>query len=100
RSAESYTPSLHDALPIWGMRLLERPRPRVDDAVLRELSVPGERLRRVPRLHHELVVLAVPAARLDRSDPLVDVGVVAEADGKARSEEHTSELQSPDHLVC
>src|SRR5258708_18729939 len=27
-------------------------------------------------------------------------GVQAQVDGNTRSEEHTSELQSPDHLVC
>src|SRR5258708_29152155 len=37
--------------------------------------------------------------------PLIDpavcaAGVVTVTDVEARSEEHTSELQSPDHLVC
>src|SRR5207244_11923334 len=33
----------------------------------------------------------------DRTRLLIDA---AHADGSPRSEEHTSELQSPDHLVC
>src|SRR5207244_11520144 len=88
---EIYTLSLHDALPISpgveeqgtpGPRggcgrvdLRERRRPREDvrDAPLRDQGrEPGRRGR-----------AAAPRAR-----------------GAARSEEHTSELQSPDHLVC
>src|SRR5258708_15664439 len=30
----------------------------------------------------------------------VDIGVLVDAGQRQRSEEHTSELQSPDHLVC
>src|SRR5207244_13591413 len=32
--------------------------------------------------------------------PMIDVRSPDEFSGKLRSEEHTSELQSPDHLVC
>src|SRR5207244_11231853 len=35
-----------------------------------------------------------------REDAVVEVQVVVEQPGRRRSEEHTSELQSPDHLVC
>src|SRR5258708_21344615 len=47
---------------------------------------------------HELVILQAAILRLVgmAEDDLIDVGL-----GKfLRSEEHTSELQSPDHLVC
>src|SRR5258708_24223615 len=37
-----------------------------------------------------------------RGNPTIEVAVLLRggAQGVARSEEHTSELQSPDHLVC
>src|SRR3712207_8464257 len=77
-TAEIYTLSLHDALPIF--------------ADVGALRVPGEgvalgRRQRAPRL--------VPGE---------DVGVVLaehlRRDGLVRSEEHTSELQSRQYLVC
>src|SRR2546427_4477822 len=49
---------------------------------------------------------SVPSARSDRSDAAVDlrgraaVGAGNEREGRARSEEHTSELQSQSNLVC
>src|SRR5258708_38333115 len=73
-TTEIYTLSLHDALPIYrGPTLLHRD-------LVRSL----ERRAELARLGD---VLAVPAQRLGQF-------VVP------RSEEHTSELQSPDHLVC
>src|SRR5258708_17493199 len=38
--------------------------------------------------------------RLREEAELVDVRVVTSSASSLRSEEHTSELQSPDHLVC
>src|SRR5258708_19178556 len=53
-------------------------------------------------LHDALPICLDDVAFLDRDPPgdldLVDPGAVAAAE--VRSEEHTSELQSPDHLVC
>src|SRR5258708_20225835 len=72
-TTEIYTLSLHDALPILripGMR------PAVKDATPDPLE---------PEEKYRLVIEAGP--------------MKAEHDF-ARSEEHTSELQSPDHLVC
>src|SRR5438552_16464931 len=68
-----YTLSLHDALPICAAR------PRAGAAAAgRAAAGPGGlHALRHPRL----------PARPDAEDP-------------RRSEEHTSELQSPDHLVC
>src|SRR5258708_23367175 len=44
-------------------------------------------------------VLAACASELSTTAPLTGVAVTP-APGVVRSEEHTSELQSPDHLVC
>src|SRR5947208_4959245 len=81
-----YTLSLHDALPIWGRdRAIDRDRhahsPDVPAGVGR--SVPSGR---------------VGEPRLDLRQDVPGRGprVVR----RVRSEEHTSELQSPDHLVC
>src|SRR2546422_10130657 len=55
-------------------------------------------------LHDALPIYDVPTALLDDfldSLPLVELGLLLqEPDGIARSEEHTSELQSRLHLVC
>src|SRR5947208_13283671 len=64
-----------------------------------------EALRHLRRPAHELLLGGQPVAgrvQLDRPEPL---RVVPEErgriePGRVRSEEHTSELQSPDHLVC
>src|SRR5207244_10732611 len=79
------TLSLHDALPIWrpaepecSVATESRPR-RVHDLL-------RHRRRRVSPGH-------VPPARQHRGQRRRD-----RLEG--RSEEHTSELQSPDHLVC
>src|SRR5258708_29395797 len=78
-TTEIYTLSLHDALPIW------RP-----PAPLRGRQ-PGRRLEVTP-------VLPQPRAARSRRRP----GRRAQRSQRprSRSEEHTSELQSPDHLVC
>src|SRR5207244_11597301 len=74
-----YTLSLHDALPIW----IER---AADPSIW--LFAPSVVLRLESRIeiepnHFEELVIAQLGERL-----------------RTRSEEHTSELQSPDHLVC
>src|SRR5207244_12633129 len=68
-----YTLSLHDALPIYE---LLQPVVAVDDPAIKIVQVGSREAAAVQR--HE-------RAQLRR---------------KNRSEEHTSELQSPDHLVC
>src|SRR5258708_30993775 len=77
-TTEIYTLSLHDALPICRTRRADRIRvadhPTRGPARAGRLAVHRVRCVADPRP-------AVPAAR-------------------HRSEEHTSELQSPDHLVC
>src|SRR5258708_4741571 len=70
-TTEIYTLSLHDALPISSLR-------------------PGCRLEACATIVARFIQAAPPrsarARPANRDDP--------------RSEEHTSELQSPDHLVC
>src|SRR5258708_11772648 len=53
------------------------------------------------RSHHRLAAAHRDAARLPL-DPRLYLAAVDSSDRStdARSEEHTSELQSPDHLVC
>src|SRR5690606_41232302 len=70
---EIYTLSLHDALPIFGVVL-----PRLRD-------------------HHEHRVRQRAAAEVEQLEHLVERGGVG---GVGRSEEHTSELQSRENLVC
>src|SRR5258708_23846809 len=57
-------------------------------------SVPGALAKFVPRTHRSRVNMNACASQARRKE--VDLG------GRRiiRSEEHTSELQSPDHLVC
>src|SRR5258708_15241864 len=74
-TTEIYTLSLHDALPI---SFEGRTKATPDD--VRRVAVMS--------LRHRL-----------RRDPLETVDSGARISAK-RSEEHTSELQSPDHLVC
>src|SRR5947208_15698727 len=79
-TTEIYTLSLHDALPIWATGECR--------AMLR-----GE--PEAPRCGCDRSLLYPPRGS-DRADRGHRGG-----DGAARrSEEHTSELQSPDHLVC
>src|SRR5258708_29362471 len=69
-TTEIYTLSLHDALPIFPLEVRE-------DDVGRTIGADGEGER---------------DQEDQRAEPLGSLG--------SRSEEHTSELQSPDHLVC
>src|SRR3712207_8788053 len=80
-TTEIYTLSLHDALPISGAGQGRRRR-RLDDAEVGHL--------------HSPVVTDQHVGRLDVAvyQPLSVGG------GQRRSEEHTSELQSRQYLVC
>src|SRR5690606_42018584 len=89
-SAEPYTLSLHDALPIYwaARRVRDQTGPRQilrrDDPTRRERGA----LEDVPELAH----VAWPSMGLEHRD-----GGGIE---RRRSEEHTSELQSRENLVC
>src|SRR5258708_35938610 len=74
-TTEIYTLSLHDALPIFNTAVFTV----MDAVVLRDLPV------RDPEQLVELVSQYPGEPRMNIFQ---------------RSEEHTSELQSPDHLVC
>src|SRR5258708_38398652 len=73
-TTEIYTLSLHDALPIFA-------------DLLHRKNLPRE-IRDVAEVQH----LRLRPDRADQS--------IREIVHRQRSEEHTSELQSPDHLVC
>src|SRR5690348_18215541 len=82
-TAESSTLSLHDALPIWPSSFVS---PRAD-RLLANRSTPAEQ-----GAGHAYEFGSGAAPR--NGAPLQERGV------EGRSEEHTSELQSPVHLVC
>src|SRR5437764_9913396 len=76
-TTEIYTLSLHDALPTWTGRYLSPPRPRM--------------LRAARTAPSKSAAVCVPnTAVVPRPCRL----------SWSRSEEHTSELQSPMYLVC
>src|SRR5207244_10272224 len=94
------TPPLHDALPIfsikrdsklWALDLIVR---SMDLTTLEGADTPGR-----------VVSLCAKAVRPDPLDPSIpSVAAVCLypqlVSIAKRSDEHTSELQSPDHLVC
>src|SRR3712207_7804810 len=77
-TTEIYTLSLHDALPISDLA------PAVADAGQR--GQPGDRL--------------ATEQGAERAEPQRDGAALADAAHGPRSEEHTSELQSRQYLVC
>src|SRR5258708_23406018 len=88
-TTEIYTLSLHDALPIWTAlllyRALEAPTQYADLGVGFRAWGFSSNLTLNPGI--------LPGASTNRSASWVRFE-------ENRSEEHTSELQSPDHLVC
>src|SRR5258708_14885990 len=83
-TTEIYTLSLHDALPISSEAAL-------DGLYIVRTSVPATQMD-APECVRNYKSLA-NVERAFRSLKTIDLKV-------RRSEEHTSELQSPDHLVC
>src|SRR5207244_9620983 len=95
-----YPPTLHDALPIS---------PRALRTTITRSSPRGREDRRASLhgtcLHAQRLPLFIPAGptRAGRGGLAGSRLRRAARDrrrGRARSEEHTSELQSPDHIVC
>src|SRR5207302_4277161 len=94
--SDRYTPSLHDALPISGAGAAGLDRDLLGtDQIVRRLRAPADQL---------VVDIARPGAHVEDA-----LGVVVEqlvvphvvrAGRDDRSEEHTSELQSRENLVC
>src|SRR5207244_11070987 len=95
-----YTPSLHDALPIWAVELgvdVVDALHQLLDRVAHRAELDADRAILARRLHdhRELDVVGVLGApAIDRAE----VRRVDAVEGEDRSEEHTSELQSPDQL--
>src|SRR5207244_7707066 len=94
-SPHNYTPSLHDALPIC------RPAPAAP-ATTRPRAPP----RPTPAptasemISCESPPVAGPVSPASGRVAGGSIGVGRDDLAAVRSEEHTSELQSPDHLVC
>src|SRR5690348_17923244 len=88
-STQPYTHSLHDALPIF--RGIRHP-PRCG----------AQHQRPEHRLGHVAVIPITGTSGPEETHiPLTaDAGLTKYDQPYARSEEHTSELQSPVHLVC
>src|SRR5687768_17820999 len=85
-TTEIYTLSLHDALPILALLLVESADAAQDQRILGQAELPPGGARRLRRHRAELL----------EGSPVPDE---PHAVG-GRSEEHTSELQSRLHLVC
>src|SRR5258708_21781119 len=81
-TTEIYTLSLHDALPISGT------------SVTAHSVITTRRAKRNRDRNRDL------EAELAAKDETIDTNRQTIDSLKERSEEHTSELQSPDHLVC
>src|SRR5207244_5847196 len=89
-----YSLSLHDALPICRIHFLQR---RYADAIAafqRALLVDPEDLQ----AHYNLMLCYQGLGNTELAAREQALYMRFKAD--ERSEEHTSELQSPDHLVC
>src|SRR5688500_19113061 len=78
----SYTLSLHDALPIF----------------IKALAMSSQ--THSSNIQQLLMDAAVEIAVLDGTENAIFRRLLAELQKQSRSEEHTSELQSPCNLVC
>src|SRR5207244_6449994 len=88
----TFTPSLHDALPIS----VTAQRAKQSKITLNFRVAHGFHINSNTPKDEFLIPTAL------KMDPPTDIvlGKIEYPDGVDRSEEHTSELQSPDHLVC
>src|SRR5207244_9904763 len=96
----SYTPSLHDALPIWSgwEGLIAK---RADAPYTPGRSKDWLKLKCAWEQEFVIGGYTDPAgSRTDFGALLVGYHEDGRLRYAGRSEEHTSELQSPDHLVC
>src|SRR5207244_7591771 len=88
-----YTLSLHDALPISLRAIFDS----AGNATWADKRSPFARASLDPILWADSAQGRVFESQLDGACSTTSF---TEDDGETRSEEHTSELQSPDHLVC
>src|SRR5207244_12770073 len=95
-----HTLSLHDALPIWSRNFGRHEiMGRFDTLMYDNRNWKGT----IALLSSMLIGLAVGFKGFDELPDLQNdhrTASVSLHKAKRRSEEHTSELQSPDHLVC
>src|SRR5258708_17369041 len=89
-TTEIYTLSLHDALPI---STTSTPAPLL--MAFLHLSKSHGLITFAPRNAECVIFQDRKSTRLNSSHQIISYAVFC-----LRSEEHTSELQSPDHLVC
>src|SRR5207244_12442964 len=97
---QPYTLSLHDALPISLVSVLSRKIKKIQKVIVAETTALAgsttESLRNI-----ELVKsLGLAQQEIKRLNSTTGKILDLELKKVKRSEEHTSELQSPDHLVC
>src|SRR5207244_11922725 len=96
-ASSNHTPSLHDALPISGNHT--PPAPGCAEQT-NEGSLPSSLPSFLPSSPFQ--INTVTSSMTEEAKPRRGRGhsTHAPSDNANRSEEHTSELQSPDHLVC
>src|SRR5690606_42050875 len=96
-TARAFTLPLHDALPISTHRgVPRRDRGPARTTAADESQRPADRYRRA----RARVRARDRVERARREARCADVRRAAESKGSGRSEEHTSELQSRENLVC
>src|SRR5207244_13033974 len=93
-SSHIYTLSLHDALPILGSRRVPAAAARLARTARPVAAHRGQTAPRPPGWH------SFSGVPLSRCHPRGVCRRGRPHSVRPRSEEHTSELQSPDHLVC
>src|SRR5438552_4761222 len=69
----------------------------IDPATLRTANHPGETVNHAQRLFNTIIAETIEIILLVHNRTRKIISMVSAI---MRSEEHTSELQSPDHLVC
>src|SRR5207244_11489859 len=96
-TTQTHMLSLHDALPIWPGPEIARAKSVGGDFRQRNL---GNAVGRLRVWNPHCPVLQIKLVLFHWSQLLEDPKTGFSDDPDDRSEEHTSELQSPDHLVC
>src|SRR5207244_8792059 len=99
-TSQTYSLSLHDALPIsasagWAQQVSSNEVPATREDVQRLFGAMNNRDQMRQMMEQMLAQMkAMRRERAKKAQPNIS------EEELSRSEEHTSELQSPDHLVC